>query len=83
MNTTTATSPTAPAGYWQDTQGNLVPEANVRDIDKLRDQTVRLLFTRAKVLAIYHRYQEERTYHWLRPDAFVMLKRIAGVRLPD
>jgi len=43
------TSPsTAPAGYWQDTQGNLVPEANVRDIDKLRDQTVRDLFMRAQ-----------------------------------
>jgi len=37
-----------PAGYWQDAQGNLVPEANVRDIDKLRDQTVRLLFERAQ-----------------------------------
>jgi len=46
------TSPsTLPAGYWQDTQGNLVPEANVRDIDKLRDQTVRLLFERAQYQA--------------------------------
>jgi len=45
MNTTL---PKPPAGYWQDAQGNLVPEANVRDIDKLRDQTVRLLFERAK-----------------------------------
>jgi len=46
------TSPsTLPAGYWQDAQGNLVPEANVRDIDKLRDQTVRLLFERAQVQA--------------------------------
>jgi len=33
---------TVPAGYWQDTQGNLV---------KLRDQTVRLLFARANDVA--------------------------------
>jgi len=38
----------APTGYWRDPQGNLVPEANVRDIDKLRDQTVRLLFDQAQ-----------------------------------
>jgi len=44
-------TPNLPAGYWQDAQGNLVPEANVRDIDKLRDQTVRLLFARANDVA--------------------------------
>ena len=32
-----------PNGYWQDTRGNLVPEAKVKDIDKLRDQVVREL----------------------------------------
>lgn len=29
-----------PAGYWQDAQGNLVPESKVKDIDKLRTQVV-------------------------------------------
>jgi len=43
----TTTSHSIPAGYWQDAQGHLIPEANVRDIDKLRDQTVRMLFERA------------------------------------
>jgi len=43
-----ASSSPLPTGYWQDSQGKLIPEVNVRDIDKLRDQTVRLLFTRAR-----------------------------------
>ena len=30
-----------PEGYWLDPKGNLVPDANVKEIDKLRDQTVR------------------------------------------
>lgn len=34
---------TIPAGYWQNAKGSLVPEAKVKDIDKLRDQTVRQL----------------------------------------
>lgn len=29
-----------PAGYWQDANGNLIPESNVKDIDKLRHQVV-------------------------------------------
>lgn len=29
-----------PAGYWQDANGNLVPESKVKDIDKLRHQVV-------------------------------------------
>ena len=32
-----------PAGYWQDAQGNLIPEGKVKAIDKLRDQLVREL----------------------------------------
>lgn len=36
-----------PQGYWEDAKGNLIPETNVRDIDKLRDQTVRELFAKA------------------------------------
>ena len=38
MYMTTETN--APAGYWQDHNGNLVPEAKVKDIDKLRHQVV-------------------------------------------
>ena len=37
-NTTTASTTTTddtPAGFWRDTQGRLVPEDKVRDIDKL------------------------------------------------
>lgn len=40
MNSTT---PTIPEGYWQDASGNLVPDAKVKDIDKLRDQLVKEL----------------------------------------
>ena len=29
---------TIPPGYWQDANGNLVPESKVKDIDKLRHQ---------------------------------------------
>ena len=32
-----------PQGYMQDPQGRLVPEGMVKDIDKLRDQTVQKL----------------------------------------
>ena len=43
-NTTTTASTTTtddtPAGFWRDTQGRLVPEDKVRDIDKLRHQVV-------------------------------------------
>lgn len=39
---------TIPEGYWQDARGNLVLDANVKDVDKLRDQTVRMLIDRAK-----------------------------------
>lgn len=39
--TDTQTTPAAiPAGYWQDAAGNLVPDAKVKDIDKLRHQVV-------------------------------------------
>ena len=31
---------TIPPGYWQDANGNLVPESKVKDIDKLRHQVV-------------------------------------------
>lgn len=37
-----------PDGYWQDAQGNLVPESKVKDIDKLRTQVVTDLCEMAK-----------------------------------
>lgn len=46
---TTATP--IPKGYMQDAQGRLVPDAMVKDIDKLRDQTVRQLVVRAKAMS--------------------------------
>ncbi len=36
-----------PPGYWEDARGNLIPEANVKDIDKMRDDLVRRLFAKA------------------------------------
>jgi Protein of unknown function (DUF3164) len=37
-----------PKGYWKDAVGNLVPDAKVKDIDKLRDRTVRDMCKAAK-----------------------------------
>lgn len=37
-----------PEGYWQDAAGNLTPESKVKDIDKLRHQTVTLMCETAK-----------------------------------
>lgn len=39
-----------PEGFWENTQGALVPEANVKAIDKLRDQTVRKVWEAAEAL---------------------------------
>lgn len=39
-----------PDGYWEDAKGNLVPDANVKEIDKLRDQTVRKIWALAEAL---------------------------------
>lgn len=39
-----------PEGYWENASGALVPEANVKEIDKLRDQTVRKLFEKVEEL---------------------------------
>ena len=40
---------TIPAGYWENAKGNLVPDSKVKDIDKLRDQLVKDLCSRAQV----------------------------------
>ena len=42
------TAPDIPSGYWQDANGNLVPVAKIKDIDKDRSQTVRELCVQAK-----------------------------------
>lgn len=39
-----------PEGYWENAQGALVPEANIKEIDKLRDQTVRGIWALAEQL---------------------------------
>lgn len=39
-----------PEGYWENSQGSLVPESNVKEIDKLRDQTVRRIWGLAEAL---------------------------------
>lgn len=41
---------TQPPGYMADAQGRLVPESMVKDIDKLRDQTVRDIVIQAQAL---------------------------------
>ncbi len=41
---------TIPSGYWKDAQGNLVPEAKVKDEHKLEDQLVRDQVAAAKKL---------------------------------
>jgi len=41
-------TPTIPEGYKADNKGNLVPEANIKPIDKLRDETVLDLVSKAR-----------------------------------
>lgn len=54
------TETTTPAGYWQDHNGNLVPDAKVKDIDKLRHQVVvdlcKLAQQQAKTLTDFKLY---------------------------
>lgn len=44
------TETTIPAGHRQDAKGRLVPEAQIKPIDKTRDDLVRELFAKAEVL---------------------------------
>jgi hypothetical protein len=39
-----------PAGHWKDGKGRLVPEAQIKPIDRTRDELVRELFTKAEAL---------------------------------
>lgn len=41
--------PEIPPGYWENAKGNLVPDSNVKPIDKLRDQLVKELCSVAEV----------------------------------
>lgn len=46
-------SPTEiPAGYWQNGRGELVPEANIRPLDRLRDELVKALHANAAAESI-------------------------------
>ncbi|MGE0333192.1 MAG: DUF3164 family protein [Ramlibacter sp.] len=42
------TTPTIPAGYWQDANGNLIPTSKIKDVDKRRHKTVTELCEQAK-----------------------------------
>lgn len=44
------TTPSAPSGYMKDPQGRLVPEGMIKDIDKLRDQTVQKIVAAARIV---------------------------------
>ncbi len=60
-----------PEGYWVDPKGNLIPDANVKAIDKLRDETVRRIWALAEAL-----HQEMKTFKSISFDdvaAFVQI----------
>jgi hypothetical protein len=42
------TDDTIPAGHWRDAKGRLVPESQIKPIDKARDELVRELFAKAE-----------------------------------
>lgn len=43
-------SNTIPQGYWQDAKGALIPEAQIKPIDKARDELVKDIFAKAQAL---------------------------------
>jgi len=47
----TATKQAPPKGYWEDANGNLVPEAKVKDIDRLRQAKVSDLCEAARAMS--------------------------------
>lgn len=67
----TTTAQTIPAGYRIDAQGRLVPEANIRDIDKLRDELVNRLCEHAQQLS--DQIAEAKAFYFSEVDAFVAL----------
>lgn len=64
-------TPTIHPGTRQNAQGHFVPEAQVREIDKLRDELVRALVARAQTLS--ETIAKEKTLFFSEIDAFVEL----------
>ena len=60
-----------PEGYWLDPKGNLVPDANVKEIDKLRDQTVRRIWALAEAL-----HQEMKNF---KATSFDVVAKLRGI----
>lgn len=61
MNTSTSTQTNqteVPAGYMQNAKGHLIPSDKVKDIDKLRDETVNKILAAAKKLQATMREQK-------------------------
>lgn len=40
-----------PPGYWEDAQGNFIPESKIKDVDKVRDELVKRLSAQAETLS--------------------------------
>lgn len=62
---------TLPEGYRENAQGALVPEANIKEIDKLRDQTVRRIWALAEQL--HQEMQKFKTQAFTDVAAFVQI----------
>ena len=56
------TTPAIPAGYMQDAKGRLVPDAQVSDVDKMRDQLVREIAKQATDLSAVLASFKRRTF---------------------
>ncbi len=63
--------PTVTPGHRQNAQGHLVPEAQVREIDKLRDELVRNLIARSQSLSAVIAHEKKLFFSEI--DAFVSL----------
>lgn len=63
--------PTVTPGHRQNAQGHLVPEAQVREIDKLRDELVRNLIARSQALSALIAHEKKLFFSEI--DAFVSL----------
>lgn len=60
-----------PLGYRTDAQGRLVPEANIREVDKLRDELVERLCNHAQKLS--EQIAEAKALYFSEVDAFVAM----------
>lgn len=66
---TTTTAADVPSGYMRDALGRLVPESIVSDKDKMEDELVRELVSKAQ--AVQQSIKEFRTYAFQNVDAFI------------